>query len=224
VIGARNPERGTLWIAAPLGLEAWALRGAVPGARVVRTGMGPLRAQRAAQRLRVEPAGALAVAGLCGALDPELEPGDVVIGSALLGPESRRVALDAAPLAAALARAGIAARVGDIVSVSKPVTNAGRTQYALHGACAVDMESFWLAEAAVGRPFAVLRVVLDGPRHELWRADLPLRVATSLRRLRAAAPALAAWAAEVSPTASDAPARAVTPSSRYREPSWLARG
>ncbi len=224
MIGAPDRERGGLWIAAPLRLEAWALRGAVPGARVARTGMGPLRAQRAAQRLRAEPAGALAVAGLCGALDAEFEPGDVVIGSALLGPESRRTALDAAPLAAALARAGIAARVGDIVSVSKPVTNAGRAPFAAHGACAVDMESFWLADAAAGRPFAVLRVVLDGPRHELWRADLPLRFATALRRLRAAAPALAAWAADVLPTASDAPARAATPSSCYRERRLLVRG
>lgn len=217
---AAASQRRDLLITTALRLEAWALRGAVPGARVQRIGMGPQRAQRAAQRLRSDPGVAWAVAGVCGALDPELAPGDVVVASALGGPEGRRIELDAAPLAAALAHAGIAARIGEVACVAKAVTGAGRAALAARGACAVDMESFWLADAAAGRPIAVLRVVLDGPRHELWRVDLPLRIVTALRRLRAAAPALAVWAADVS--VSDAPARAGVRSSSYCERPALA--
>jgi 4-hydroxy-3-methylbut-2-enyl diphosphate reductase len=57
------------------------------------------------------------------------------------------------------------------------------------------MESVWLAPAAAGRPFAVLRVVLDTPERELSR---PLATLTgglaAWRALRRAAPALALWA------------------------------
>jgi hypothetical protein len=37
------------------------------------------------------------------------------------------------------------------------------------GAVAVDMESAWVAQAARGRPFAVVRVLSDTPRRELRR-------------------------------------------------------
>lgn len=184
--------------------------------------MGPERALRAAHRLRADPALAWAVAGVCGALDPQLAPGDVVVASALLGPEGRRIDLDAAPLAAALAQVGIPAHTGEVACVAKPVTGAGRAALAARGACAVDMESFWWADAAAGRPVAVLRVVLDGPRHELWRVDLPLRIVTALRRLRAAAPALATWAARGAATGSDAAASATGRASNYDERAALA--
>ena len=184
------------------------MRGAVPGARVVRTGMGPRPSLRAAERLRGSAARALAVAGVCGALDERFVPGDVLVASALHGPEGERVALAAEPLLAALAERGIEARAAAIAGV--PTLAAGQQRAALRarGADAVDMESFWLAGAAGSRPFAVLRVVLDGPTRELWRPDLPLRLVAVLRRLRAAATALASWAAAVTnpnPAASDAP-------------------
>jgi 4-hydroxy-3-methylbut-2-enyl diphosphate reductase len=197
-------ERRGLAIATALRVEAWALRGVIPGARVHRVGMGPRRARRAARALRLEAASAVAVAGVCGALDARLGPGAVVVASALLGPEGQRIELEAGPLAAALARAGIEAQVGAIACVARAATGAGRAALAARGARAVDMESFWRADAAAGRPFAVLRVVLDGPQHELWRPDLPRRLVTALRRLRAAAPALADWADAVSAGAADA--------------------
>ena len=63
------------------------------------------------------------------------------------------------------------------------------------GVLAVDMESAWLSPAAAGRPFAVVRVVLDTPAREIYRplATLVggLRAWRVLRRL---APALAHWA------------------------------
>jgi 4-hydroxy-3-methylbut-2-enyl diphosphate reductase len=194
---AGSPGTSPLTIAAPLRVEWLAVRGAVPGARVVRTGMGPRRAIAAAGRLRAAPAAALAVAGVCGALDRRHAPGDVLVASALQGPDGERVELAPARVLAALAALGIAAEPAVIAGV--PTLEAGwrRAELLAAGASAVDMESFWLAAAAAGRPFAVLRVVLDGPLRELWRPDLPLRLVSVLRRLRAAAPALGAWAAEV---------------------------
>lgn len=191
--------RGTpaLTIAAPLRVEALAVRGVVAGARVVRTGMGPARAVSAAERLRRAPSAALAVVGVCGALDERFAPGDVLVADALHGPEGERIALDAAPLVAALAAHGVAAQPAAIAGVPEVAVGRHRAELRARGAAAVDMESFWLAAGAAGRPFAVLRVVLDGPHAELWRPDLPLRLVSVLRRLRAAAPALADWSASV---------------------------
>jgi len=202
--------RPTLLVAAPLAIEAFAVRVAVPGLRVVRTGMGPRRSERSAARLATEPAGAFAVAGVCGALRDDCEPGDLIVASALLGPAGERIEVDASALASALASAGLPVHEGVIASIARLADGYPRADLARSGACAVDMESFWLARAAAGRPFAVLRVVTDGPRHELWRPGIVPRGIKALRRLRAAAPVLVAWAA----TASAAPAPAsVVPSS-----------
>ena len=187
--------RPTLLVAAPLAIEAFAVRAGVPGLRVVRTGMGPHRSERAAARLATEPAGAFAVAGVCGALRDDREPGDLIVASALLGPAGERIDLEASGLVNALASAGLPVREGVIASVARLADGRRRSELARTGACAVDMESFWLARAAAGRPFAVLRVVTDGPRHELWRPGIVPRGIKALRRLRAAAPVLVAWAA-----------------------------
>lgn len=183
-----------LLVAAPLRLEAWALRRAGTGARVIRCGMGMRRSLRAQPLLRADPAPALAIAGLAGALDPSLAPGDVVVASALQAPDGRCLDLDAAALLHGLRRAGLPARAGRVASAERAVTGAARAGLAASGACAVDMESFWLAEAAAGRPLAVVRVILDGPRHELWRVDLPRRLVYCLSRLRSLVPVLCAWA------------------------------
>jgi 4-hydroxy-3-methylbut-2-enyl diphosphate reductase len=56
------------------------------------------------------------------------------------------------------------------------------------------MESVWLAPGAAGRPFAVVRVVLDSPSHELLRPQAAadaVRAARALRR--AAVAALHEW-------------------------------
>ncbi|MDJ0852093.1 MAG: 1-hydroxy-2-methyl-2-butenyl 4-diphosphate reductase [Myxococcota bacterium] len=184
-----------LVVAAPLGVEARALRRG--GLRAVRTGVGPRRSRQAARRLADDPAAALAVAGLCGALEPGLVPGEVVVASELRAEGLASVALDPEPVRAALAERGISARVGALRCTDHVVRGAARARLAEDGAVAVDMESAWLAAGAAGRPLAVLRVVLDGPEHELFRPELPRQVFRALRRLREVAPALARWAAEV---------------------------
>lgn len=194
-----DPIQPRLLVAAPLAVEAFALRGAGPGVRVERSGMGPRRAARSAQRFAQLPADAFAVAGVCGALDERFEPGDLVVASALIDPNGARVDVPSAALAAALARAGLRAHIGAIACVAKLADGQPRADLARRtGACAVDMESFWLAPAAAGRPFAVLRAVSDGPRHEFWRPAIVTQGIAALRSLRAAAPVLAAWAAEAS--------------------------
>ncbi len=191
--GSESP----LVVAAPLGVEARALRRG--GLRVLRTGVGPRRSRQAARRLASEPASAVAVAGLCGALETGLAPGDLVVASELRAEGCEAVALDPDPLRLALAGLGLSPRVGPVQCTDHVVRGAARARLARQGAVAVDMESAWLAAGAAGRPLGVLRVVLDGPDHELLSPDLPRQVFRALRRLREVAPALERWAAEVAP-------------------------
>ena len=191
--------RGVLALA-PLGIEARAIRRGVPGARVLRTGVGPRRARAAARRAAAEPAAAVAVTGFCGALDPTLEPGDLVLASELRAGGRSLACPPPGILAGALERAGLRVRVGPLASTPGPVVGAARRALRAAGAIAVDMESAWLHAAAAGRPFAVARAVLDTPERELHR---PLATAAGTRRayasLRRAAPVLDDWARAVGP-------------------------
>ena len=186
----------SLVVLAPLWLEARALRPALPGATVLRSGIGPARARRAAQDVaqRVPAPRAVAVAGVCGSLDPRLAPGDVVIASELRGAGAPRTLESAKPLARALEARGIAVHLGPILSLDHVGRRAERESLAATGALAVDMESAWLAALADELPFAVLRVVSDGPGHELFSTRVFANGIRALRALRAAAPALATWA------------------------------
>ena len=198
----RDGGAGDLLILAPLAIEAAALRRAVPGARVVRAGMGPARAAEAARRAAAAPWGAVAIVGFCGALAPDLAPGDVVVASEVRTARGPAIPCSSGPLVAALRRLGVGrVRVGPVISTDHIVRDGQRSRIAAEtGAVAVDMESAWLAAAAKGsrgdRPLAVLRVVVDAPGREL-DVRRPLAAAayglTAYRALRRAAPALAAW-------------------------------
>jgi 4-hydroxy-3-methylbut-2-enyl diphosphate reductase len=187
---------GRVVVAAPLRVEAFALRRGDPSLRIVRAGMGFRSARRAARRLLSDPAGAVAVAGVCGSLVADLVPGDVLVPDALLAPDGRVARrLDPAPLRDALAAIGIPSHTGALIGSQRLILGGPeRAQQIASGARAVDMESVWLAAGAGDRPFAVLRVVSDGPGHELFRPSILWDGVTALRRLRDAAPALAAWA------------------------------
>jgi 4-hydroxy-3-methylbut-2-enyl diphosphate reductase len=187
-----------LIVVAPLRIEAAALRHAVPGARVLRGGLGPTRSARTAALLGASPARAVAVAGFAGGLDSELAPGQVVVATEVRGPQGTRTCPSSALLLGALHRLGVAAVAGPVISADHLVRGAERSRLA-ESAVAADMESAWLAEGAGERPFAVLRVVLDGPRHELIRPGTLARLLKARRSLRRAAPALADWAAAVGP-------------------------
>jgi len=182
-----------LAILAPLLVEALALRCGLREARVIRTGAGPKRSQAAALRLTGSPDGALAVAGLCGGVDPELQPGDVIVASELQGGRGTHKLRDPEALVDAIRALGAAVQLGPIRSEDCIVRGAERERLRKSGAIAVDMESRWLAEAAGERPFAVLRVVTDTPRRELLRLDTIPNGLRALATLRRVAPALEAW-------------------------------
>ena len=186
-----------LLLLVPMVVEAAALRRAVPGATVLRTGVGPARAAAAAVKASRLAGAAVAVGGFCGALTDDLRPGDIVVASEVRGSDGHGVRCSSEPLVAALRERGLQrVSVGPVVSVDHVVRGAERAILAAGGALAVDMESAWLAPAAAGRPFAVLRVVLDTPAREVTR-PLAMLIAgvTAWRALRRAGPALGAWAA-----------------------------
>jgi 4-hydroxy-3-methylbut-2-enyl diphosphate reductase len=184
-----------LLVVTPLRLERAAVRDRLPGARVLCSGMGAARATAAARTVAGIPFEALAVVGFCGATTEGLLPGDVVVASEVSGPDGAH-ACETAPMVAALDAVGVArVQVGPLASADHVVRGAERGALAAEGALAADMESAWLAPAAAGRPFAVVRVVLDTPAREFSRPLATISGAvTAWRALRRLAPALTLWA------------------------------
>jgi adenosylhomocysteine nucleosidase len=101
--------------------------------------------------------------GLCGALDPELKVGDLVIGQGVADGEDLYEA-DAAWIAR-IAALLPEARIGGFACAERPVaTAADKAELRQRtGAIAVDLESFPVARLArqFGVPFAVIRAVSD---------------------------------------------------------------
>jgi 4-hydroxy-3-methylbut-2-en-1-yl diphosphate reductase len=211
-------------LCASLRVEQAALRGAGRSMRLVHTGMGPRRASRTAAALSrtTDP---VLVAGVAGALAPQIRPGDVVVASdirlaastALSFPNSTAELLSRARRAllwssgagelpagsvevpSAPLLAGALRRLGLTVHVGAitSVSRIGGGGAAGSGALAVDMESFQLA--AAGSPFAVVRAIVDTVDHPLWRLGTVHRGVTALRTLRVCVPALELWAAATGP-------------------------
>jgi 4-hydroxy-3-methylbut-2-enyl diphosphate reductase len=208
---ALAPSPGLL-VLAPLRLEAMALapKGDLSYA-VARTGMGPAKAASAAARLAAEaaakggPAGtpprAVALAGLGGALDDALVPGDVIVAERVLDSTGREVARlpSASLLAGELARSGVRAKTGTVVTADHIVTGEERAQLAALGADVVDMESAAVAGAGWACPLAVVRAVSDSPGHELFSPAGARGALRALRALRACRAPLARWAQATGP-------------------------
>jgi 4-hydroxy-3-methylbut-2-enyl diphosphate reductase len=199
---SHNGDRGAdhdasdLLVLAPMALEARAIRAGAPWSRVEKIGMGPRRARAAARLTHSSPQRSALIAGVCGALHPGLEPGDVVLPSELRTDAKTIECPDPTILAGVLRRGGLRVHIGPIVSSSGLVFGERRRELALAGALAVDMESAWLADRAGGsQPLSTLRVVLDTPRYEFHR---PARAAIAARRafraLRDASSLLESWA------------------------------
>jgi 4-hydroxy-3-methylbut-2-enyl diphosphate reductase len=180
-------------VAVPLRAERAALAGRLPGTRVLRTGMGPARSV-ARTRARLDGASAVLVAGVAGALDAALRPGDLVVADELRG-EGTTIASPSAPLlAAALRRRGLTVHVGPVLTRS----SFARGQRADPDALAVDMESAAIA-AAAGVPAAAVRAIVDTPSQPLARPGTAVRGVRALAALRRAAPALQEWVAASGP-------------------------
>jgi 4-hydroxy-3-methylbut-2-enyl diphosphate reductase len=191
----------TVLVLAPLRIEARALAsGLGEGATLRRTGMGPKRSRRSAAQAAGVAADAVAIAGFCGALDPALRPGDLVVATEVRGAEGTVGCPTAALLAGALRRRGLTVHEGPLQSTPRIVRGAQRAELHATGAIAVDMESAWLAQAAASRPLAVVRAVVDTPAHELHNpVALAGGTARAFRALRAAAGVLDAWGRAAGP-------------------------
>jgi 4-hydroxy-3-methylbut-2-enyl diphosphate reductase len=158
-------------VLAPLRVEAWALR-------ATRTGMGGRDAGAAGR--------AVVIGGLCGAVDETLRAGDLIVASEVRG--------DGPAIACDTSLAGrLGARVGPIVSLDHVAGPAERAALRASGVLAVDMESYWLAQSAAGRPVAVVRAVVDRAGRRLLDPRTPASGIAALRALRRAAPVLRQW-------------------------------
>jgi 4-hydroxy-3-methylbut-2-enyl diphosphate reductase len=182
-------------VAAPMRIEAALISSAARSALVHKTGMGPHRSRAAAGTLDSRAARALIVAGFCGGLDDASVPGEVIVAERVYAapdenhPEPPVGCELAGPLVGRLTGLGMKVRVGSVVCVSRLALGERRAELHAGGAIAVDMESVWLAAGAAGRPFGVVRVVLDSPNHELLRLQAvggALRAAGALRKVAAA--------------------------------------
>jgi 4-hydroxy-3-methylbut-2-enyl diphosphate reductase len=188
-----------LLIAAPLRIEAALISSAARGARVRTTGMGPTRAQIASGELVREGADGLLVLGFCGGLDEASIPGEVIVAEEVYAadeqarPSERVSCTHTGELLVALAGRGMKVRSGKIACVSRLALGEQRVRLHEGGAIAVDMESVWLAPAAAGGTFAVVRVVLDSPSHELLRPQAAVGAVRAARTLRRVAATLHEW-------------------------------
>jgi nucleoside phosphorylase len=163
------PPDAPVHIICAMGVEAWGVRRRARDVSVVQVGIGG--------RPPSAMSGIVISAGLCGGLLPEQRPGTVVIPSQVVDEQGVRHACDPG-VVAALERATRYLRFpmtgGSLVTTSGLVTGAARGTWAGRGHVAVDMESAAVAESA--QRFAVLRVILDTPTHELSAAwDVPAR-------------------------------------------------
>ena len=144
--------RGTLRIA-PVGLRACLLRDRWPA--LVHASDRPL----------------VISAGVCGALDPELKVGDIVLSDSVISETGTRFATTASAGQRAAAATGLSAHTGAMVSSSQVVATpeAKAALRAATGGVAVDMESAVILEAAAAHGCAsmILRGVSDDARETL---------------------------------------------------------
>ncbi|WP_299435992.1 nucleoside phosphorylase [uncultured Rhodospira sp.] len=142
---------------------------ALPGLTVRCEGPGPDKAEAAARALLDEGARALVSAGVCGALDPALRPGAVVLPARVVNRhnEGESWLVDAVWHAAVMAAAPPDAtfNTGALLGSDTPVVSVGGKHHlaARTGAVAVDMESHAVARVAAEAnvPFLVVRTVAD---------------------------------------------------------------
>ena len=182
-------------MATPLRVEHRAVRRALRGARLVRTGMGPRKSR--AGRPRIAGDGPLLVMGVAGGLSPEVRPGDIVVASEVREGRTVVAVTKTDDLVAALRDDGFRVHVGPIVSVARVAGERERAALAATGAIAVDTESAQLADDWPGRVIAVVRTVSDAVSAPLWRPGTALRGLQALQVLRRAVPIVETWAANV---------------------------
>ena len=145
-----------------VGLEFEARIAAGPGMQVICSGDGRQLATALSCAITDDCRGLVSF-GVAGGLAPELQPGDCVVGSAVLS-GSTRLEMDrhwSQKLLATIPEAICGTLLGVSAPVADPKTK--RTLYLKTGAMAVDMESHVVAQVAAGHglPAAAIRVITD---------------------------------------------------------------
>jgi len=203
---ATTPAAAPLLIACALGIERLALRGGGRGGAdgpvtVLRTGMGPLAADRAINRALAGPAlrdAAVLATGFCAGLAPGMHPGDLVVAEETRDARGRTPCVGTELLVKELVRAvpGRTVHTGPLTGSDHVVRGHERSELLRTGAIAVDMESAATLHSAVragARPVAAVRVVVDAPEHELVRIGTVRGGISAFRVLSAVLPAFVEW-------------------------------
>ncbi len=179
-----TPETSELAIVTGLAAEAKLIERAFARKRrappaLACDGPGPERARAAAARLARDGAVLLVSFGVCGGLDPELRPGDLVLADTVVTDDGARHLASAQQrhvLEARLSGLGLHIAAGPLLGQDRPLGNAAdkAARFATSGALAVDMESLGVARAAeaAGLPFLVVRAIADPAERSLPRAAL----------------------------------------------------
>ena len=112
--------------------------------------------------------------GVCGGLDPQLRPGDLVLGAEVVSDEGAAVRTDQAvtsSLARRLVEAGTRIAVERLAAADAPVlTAAAKAELRrASGAAAVDMESLTAGRFALEHriPFTIVRAIADPAERDL---------------------------------------------------------
>ena len=129
-------------------------------------GPGPARANAAAEALIADGAETLASFGVAGALDPRLNPGDLVVATAAIAEDGTRY--EAEPREFGI-RGAVLTRSQPVASVEEK-----RRLFAATGALAVDMETASIAAVArrAGRSFVAVRAISDAATRALPQAAI----------------------------------------------------
>jgi 4-hydroxy-3-methylbut-2-enyl diphosphate reductase len=185
---------------APLRTEAAAARFGTrrqPGVRVERIGMGHLRAAASAARLAAQlpPSAPVAVVGFAGGLDKADRAGDLVVASELrsFGEPGDGSQLDREVAEKVTRRLGSGlgrARLGPVVCTKRLLGKNEKAAAVGEGgerALACEMESAWLAPLSKGRPFVVVRTIVDRPGRPVFGPWTLFSGFLAWRRLAAAA-------------------------------------
>ncbi|MEX2598562.1 MAG: hypothetical protein WD533_02790, partial [Dehalococcoidia bacterium] len=145
--------------------------------RAATVGIGRAAADALAALLRDEVPSFVLSLGFAGALAPDLPTGGLTLHTQLCVPEALLPPIhqQAGPLnekaVALLTAARLPFHSGPLLTVQRPLLTPAekRMQYAASGAIAVDMEGYWLAQAATdaGVPMLTIRAVLDEAEHTL---------------------------------------------------------
>ncbi len=151
--------------------------------RIALTGVGSEASKAAAERLLDRYPVRVAIStGFAGALSAGLEAGQLFASDAIHAPDCPALHPDRVLLDRARAVGGAALRVGASVTVpsSAGASSSREELQARHGVETVDMESYWIAGAAIRRgiPCLVVRAISDTRDQQL--PDLSMKVGGTL--------------------------------------------